>query len=1393
MMVLHRPAEQIIKTIHQPTYFEYDKTAWRDMEVLSEGTMGSDDKPTYLHHAVSTTQSGPSNSVIGETKARVLNADAPAFVPGKSTTCTNACVSSATEGKRHIGPVITGKVEGVTMEFLADTGAEGTILSLRCLEQMPRDVRLKFLDSTGTIFMADGTKVQTRGPVLCQITIGSRTVLDAVFAADIEDHALLGWEAQLSLGVEYSIAGVNLVQPKTIRRVYNPQIRRVKLMADCELKARSEMIVGGSVEGTPVKGVNIVGPSQESGNDGIAVARAVVDATHGDCPVRLLNPTEHVIKLKKGDVIAGLEAADELLIQQSEETNFSVPSEIPTHLQELYSKTVEEGQLNNKTADDLKQLLIKHSHVFARDDNDLGFTHIVEHDINTGDSPAIRQPPRRIPMSQQEDCDKEIQSMLKKGIIEPGTSPWSSPIVLVRKKDGSLRFCVDYRRLNSVTKFDAYPLPRIDETLDALGGAQWFTTLDLISGYWQVGLTPEARMKSAFCVRSGLYLWRVMPFGLCNAPGTFERLMETILQGLQWSTCLVYLDDIVIFGRTEAELLFRMDEVFTRLSRAGLKIKPRKCKLFCRETDYLGHIISSEGVKVNPDKVAAVRDWPIPTCTTELRSFLGTAGYYRRFIAGFSSIAAPLHALTGDQQYIWTQDCQQAFEQLKEALCQAPTLAFPVPGAKFILDTDASDRGIGAVLSQLIPIGQGKDGEEVYEEKVLSYASRTLSVHEKRYCTTRKELLAVVWYLRHFRPYLYGQDFIVRTDHSSLQWLCSFWEPEGQVARWLQILGEYSFKVIHREGKKHSNADGLSRQGPCKQCGRQDDPAGVHSEPAEGICPERVNRSTVRRVTSIVSAVTLAPEWTPNQLAVWQEADIDLTPVLAALKTGQKPTTDEVAGHSAATKRYLQDWERLKLLDGVAYRIWYDKEGKENGYQLLTPRQIKPQILQVAHDSVTSGHYGERKTAIKVRKHFFWPNLLTDIRHYCRTCTICQQRKPAPTRPHHPLQQTSVGEPMQRVTMDILAFERATSRNNRYVLVIIDSLTKWAEALPMSDEKAETVARLFVDEFVCRLGVPSSLHSDQGRQFEAAVFKEMCRLLGIRKTRTTALHPQSDGQCERFNRTLLDLLAKLAVEHPEDWDLKLPFAMSAYRSTCHTTTGETPNRLMLGREVTTPLQLLTPPPPDVSGRLPWIETLHDNFQQAHANVQQHYGGEQRVQKNYHDHRQLGYTFEEGEKVWFLDPRPRKGTPYKLHAARWTGPFEVRKRISIAVYIIGLPGAKKTQVVTTARLKPYLVRDANLQPSQTEDELDVSNEIPLAPAICVTTPEVLLSDDNIPNLPEERETESVSGVSENEWSPKHAVKKTKAESMPVVNLRPQRNRRQPQRYGNVRRLSDYEDV
>lgn len=406
--------------------------------------------------------------------------------------------------------------------------------------------------------------------------------------------------------------------------------------------------------------------------------------------------------------------------------------------------------------------------------------------------------------------------MLRAGVIEPSASPWSSNVVLARKPDGTHRFCIDYRRLNDLTYKDSFPLPRIDTCLDALGGSIYFSTMDLRSGFWQVAIDPRDADKTAFVTRKGQFRFKVLSFGLANSPSIFQRLMMMVLAGLNWDVCLVYVDDIIVMGRSFAEHIQNVASVFQRLREAGLKLKATKCRLFQERVTFLGHVVSSKGIEPDPEKISSISSWPEPRSLTEMRSFLGLASYYKNFVENFGEVARPLYELTRKNvRFVWDERCRQAFETLKVRLCSAPVLAPPIPDGRYVLDVDASTHGVGAILHQ----------EQGGQLRVIGYASRLFNGAERSYCTTRQELAAVVFGLKRFRQYLLGSKVVVRSDHAALSYLRRTRDPVAQQARWLDFIEQFDVTVQHRSGSAHRAADALSRRpcegsGPCAQCHR---------------------------------------------------------------------------------------------------------------------------------------------------------------------------------------------------------------------------------------------------------------------------------------------------------------------------------------------------------------------------------------------------------------------------------------------------------------------------------------------------------------------------------------------------------------------------------------------
>ena len=673
---------------------------------------------------------------------------------------------------------VNASVFGIDVDLLVDTGAACTLLSKRIYDAI-KGKKPKLSLSNKRLHTADGSLMEVFGSATCMLEMSGQVFKQQVIVSDLGDlPAILGMDfmvnnqVNLDLGKGYFSFGnmkINLFHK-------HKGLKCVKLQKDITIPSESAMICHAYVEGGVLHAHpnEVVLVEQTLNSDfNLNVLPCVVEGNDRTFSMVMANCLPEAISLKRGSVIGKMQCAkiydnksglnsdldpqqdhveenskicSSLKSDHDQTTNIAGEnSDLPEHLSSLAK-----GCSDALSESEMKQVvsLIKdYSNIFMGPDGKLGCTNLTTHKIDTGDHPPIKQKQRRMPLKQEEIADTEVSKMLKEGVVEPGSGSWLSPYLIVTKKDGSHRFCVDMRKVNAATRKDVYPLPRIDDLLESLGGSSWFCTLDLASGYWQVKIAPEDREKTGFATKQGLFQFIVMAFGLCNAPATFVRLMDKALHGLIGQKCLVYLDDIIIFRKSFKETLENVSCVFQRLQESHLKLKPKKCTLFQKSVEFLGHTVSSEGVSTAPSKIEAVKTWEIPQNVADVRSFIGFASYYRKFIPAFSTLAMPLINLTRKKvKFKWDNNCQEAFDKLRKLLVSSPILAFPTTNDYFVLDTDASAESIGGVLSQI------QNGEE----KVIAYASKTLSKAQRNYCTTYRELLAIVVFMKHFQKPTYN-------------------------------------------------------------------------------------------------------------------------------------------------------------------------------------------------------------------------------------------------------------------------------------------------------------------------------------------------------------------------------------------------------------------------------------------------------------------------------------------------------------------------------------------------------------------------------------------------------------------------------------------------------------
>lgn len=1169
---------------------------------------------------------------------------APELTAGVVDTRGNSPNCAGIHHRSHVPSLfITGHVVNTDISFLIDSGATTNVLAERVFNELPpsfKDLIDEAAASTGSL--ADGASLRFRGLVTLPCDFGQGNIEITFRVAGIKEDAILGMpflsrkRCKLDLG-----SGRLNIQGKewqcTTGEAHDTS--PVQLVRSEEIPAGTERVVPGRLTRKMPPGDVML----EAGTVDMARTLARPEAD-GRVPLRIMNVTNETVCIPAGRIVGSAETCRVAHITNPSRGRKG-SQELAPALTELVDQ-VSEGECAGGK-EPMRALLRQYSDVFSLTDDDLGRTSLATHEIPLRpNTRPIRQPARRLGPVKEAEVDRQVQDLRRRQLIEPTTGPWGSPVVLVRKKDGKWRFCVDYRQLNAATETDAHPLPRIDESLEALNGNKIFSTLDLCSGYWQVPLSEDAQEKAAFVTRDGLWRWKVLPFGLTSAPATFQRLMENVLRGLHWRTLLLYLDDVIVMSPDMDTHLERLEEVFIRFRAAGLKLKPQKCSLLRKQVSYLGHVVSGEGVSTDPEKVKAIEQWETPKCRRQVEAFLGTTGYYRKFVPDFATRAKPLSRLTmKNAGWTWGEEEQGAFDYLRGALVSAPVLRYPDPSRPFILDCDASKTGVGAVLAQT-----GNDGEAP-----VAYFSKTLSSEETNYCVTRRELLAVLKAVEHFRPYLYGQQFLVRTDHASLLWLIRRTEPTDQVARWLARLAEFTFTIEHRAGNKHQNADGLSRQeclADCKQCDRlQRKNPGITLGEAKDM---------VMGVGT--STTTVAP--TPESIQEAQrKLGTDTAWCIPFLEQGKIPTREDTQRLPTRAAAVGRIWHALKL-DGKGILTYADR--------VVCPQGWRRRVIEETH---RQAHAGWSRTADRIQLDWFWPKMREEIRRRVTTCVHCQRSKPGEARATRV--QTGglrCGRPWQVMALDLVGPLPATAKGNQWLMVIADHFTKWGDAITLPNATTEEILDRLEHSVFMQYGIPERIHTDQGAQFEGSLFQEFCHLRGIDHSTTTPYHPQGNGVVERNNRTLTEALRALLDAEDGEWDEWAARIMRTFRATPHSATGETPNFLFFGRELRLPDNLSARRPP-LQCHHEYTQALMDQATTAEAKLTDADWAAPKLPED---------RFKEGDWVLAKSHQRTKGRGRKL-LVRYRGPIRIRSRPKAGVYELE---DRRRSVVNESELKPY---------------------------------------------------------------------------------------------------------
>lgn len=856
---------------------------------------------------------------------------------------------------------------------------------------------------------------------------------------------------------------------------------------------------------------------------------------------------------------------------------------------EVHSYTIENSQnieptnvtpiirtdhLNEEEEKAIKHLCYKYKDIFFQEGENLTFSNSIKHEIKTTDDVPIYSKSYRYPYVHKEEVQRQINDLLSQGIIRPSFSPWSSPIWIVpKKRDASgknkWRLVIDYRKLNEKTIDDRYPIPNISDILDKLGKSIYFTTLDLASGFHQIEIKKEDIPKTAFSVENGHYEFLRMPFGLKNAPSTFQRVMDNVLKELQGKICLVYMDDIIVYSTSLQEHLENLNSVFEKLKVANLKIQINKSEFLCKEVSFLGHLVTPDGIKPNPEKISAVRKFPLPTTQKQIKSFLGLLGYYRKFIKDFANLTKPLteclrkgNKICTDYKFI------SCFEHCKNLLCNDPILQYPDFQKPFIITTDASNVALGAVLSQG-PLGS---------DRPICYASRTLSKSEQNYSTIERELLGIVWALKYFRPYVYGRKFKVVTDHKPLTWLFSVKDPCSKLIRWRLRLEEYDYEVVYKKGSQNSNADALSR-------------IEINVNETEFENFETMSMQNNVDASSNASTIHSAQENLDTGIPISERAINEFSHQIIIR---QNPSKSEISSkfqilfkrkkryiiehHNPAnetvvtsilkdylnTKRQtaiLTDDDTFSVVQAVFTKFFHRSRTKLVRSTIflkdITERDEQEKIVRDYHQN--SNHRGMTECLLHLKRDIYFPTLKHVISKVINSCDICQRYKYDRNREKLKFEITETpSKPLEVIHIDIYSVHKTN------FLTIIDKFSKFASAYALNARTSINLIKC-LRHYFSHHGIPKKVVSDNGSEFVCTLFKEFLELYDIDFHNTCAKTSTGNSPVERFHSTLTELVRIIRAQKKDTTiEEVVDDAVLTYNNSIHSITKLSPFELLSG-------------------------------------------------------------------------------------------------------------------------------------------------------------------------------------------------------------------------------------